>query len=144
MRHSYHLSNFIHQVRAAQQMLKPTFTYSPSSNFIVENTRLLLREGLISGYRLQNHFRVPNASTITLFLRYMDNRRPLITHIRTYTTPGQTFLYSFKKILSLRRRSSSHVISFYVFSTSIGLLTDHECAKHGVGGRLLYSVNYCP
>lgn len=142
MGHSYHLSNFLHQLIVAHKQHKPSYTYNLCTNFVRENVKLLMREGLISCYVVNAHFKDPNLFSITVFLRYAEARRPMISDIRTYSTPGYRVHMSLKRIASLRRRSRSHVISFYVFSTPFGLLTDLQCIEKHTGGILLYSVNY--
>jgi ribosomal protein S8 len=118
MQHSYQLSNFLHQLKIANGKCKSTFTYIPGSKFILRNTRFLYREGLIGGYTVTPYSGF-NIKQITVYLRYYDQRRPLISHIRTYASPGHRVFYNVKRIRTLQRRSLSFTLSYYVFSTSM-------------------------
>ena len=103
----------------------------PSSNIKKEITRILLEEGYIANYRVENEgFK----EKIIITLKYI-NGESVINEIKRVSKPGLRVYVS--------RRNIPLVNNGYgiaILSTSQGILTDAECRRKKVGGEVVCYV----
>jgi small subunit ribosomal protein S8 len=106
----------------------------PRSNLKVEIARILKEEGYIGDYTVSEEF----PPTITVQLKYFGprrNRRPVITKLERVSKPGRR-VYSGKT--DIPRVLSGMGIA--ILTTSLGVMTDHNARRKGVGGEIICYV----
>src|SRR5690606_20447820 len=104
----------------------------PSSKLKVAIADILKREGYIRDYLVEPTKPQP---TLRLALKYSRNRERAITGVRRISKPGLR-VYA-------KRDEGPRVLGglgIAIVSTSLGLLTDREARKRGVGGEVLAYV----
>lgn len=139
--HQVHLSNFLSWVVIKNKSSHPVFKYPYLTKSILAHTKLLLAYGAINGYKVEKDTKLTNNSTITVFLKYdREGIKPVFRQIKFFSRPGCYRYLPFKKIIPLMQTSPS-TRSLFIFSTSAGVLTAHECVKKRIGGLLLYYVS---
>lgn len=89
---------------------------------------LLYKEGFI-----QSYYVLKEKNIIKIILRYCLNK-PILRRLVFYSTPSRNIYLNIREI---RQFNSNKQL--YVVSTNIGLLSEKECKKKGVGGILLFS-----
>jgi len=93
---------------------------------------ILKREGYIRDYLVEPTKPQP---TLRLALKYSRNRERAITGVRRISKPG---LRVYAKRDEVPRVLGG--LGIAIVSTSLGLLTDREARKRGVGGEVLAYV----
>jgi small subunit ribosomal protein S8 len=104
----------------------------PSSKLKVEIARILKEEGYIRNYELIHDGAQP---TLRIWLKYTDSKKPVISGIERVSKPGRR-VYA-------RRRNIPWVMSglgIAIVSTPLGVMTDHEARRRGVGGEIICRV----
>ncbi|HEY8340309.1 MAG TPA: 30S ribosomal protein S8 [Egibacteraceae bacterium] len=104
----------------------------PSSKLKVAIADILKREGYIRDYLVEPTKPQP---TLRLALKYSRNRERAITGVRRISKPG---LRVYAKRDEVPRVLGG--LGIAIVSTSLGLLTDREARKRGVGGEVLAYV----
>ena len=104
----------------------------PSSKLKVAIADILKREGYIRDYLVEPTKPQP---TLRLALKYSRNRERAITGVRRISKPG---LRVYAKSDEVPRVLGG--LGIAIVSTSLGLLTDREARKRGVGGEVLAYV----
>ena len=93
---------------------------------------------LLQEYNFIEHFLVKEEnkiSTMRIFLRYIEGRRPLIRGLRKISNPGRRRYVGYEEIPSV-----FNGLGISVVSTSQGVLAGQEARKRKVGGELLCYV----
>jgi len=93
---------------------------------------LLQREGFISGYEVGTNGKFKK---LFLKLKYADDRKPVINEIKRVSKPGRR-VYVGKD--EMPRVTNGFGIA--ILSTSMGVLTNVQARKAGVGGELIATV----
>lgn len=137
--HQVHLSNFLSWLVIKNKSFHPVFKYPYLTKPILENVKLLVAYNLINGYKIDIDEKIPNNWTITVYLKYDSEIKPILTRIKFFSRPGCYRYLTLKKIFPLVKNAPVGS-SLFVFSTSSGILTAHECLKKRIGGLLLYHV----
>ena len=96
---------------------------------------ILQQEGYITGYRVEDPAEGQVGKTLTVTLKYGQNRERSIAGIRRISKPG---LRVYAKSTNLPRVLGG--LGIAIISTSQGLLTDKQANKNGVGGEVLAYV----
>lgn len=104
----------------------------PGSHLKTEIARVLEEQGYIVGYEAGTD---GIRSTLTVKLKYDQDRRRVITGITRVSKPGRR-VYADKD--SLPKVLGGMGIA--IISTSQGLVTGHEARRRGVGGEVLCTV----
>ncbi len=125
------LGDMLTRIRNGQQARK-SVVLSPSSNLRTNVLEVLKREGYIRGY--QKREQKPGMAELEIELKYHEGQ-PVIREIQRISTPGRR-VYS--KTRDLPRVFNGLGIS--ILSTPRGVLSDHECREHNVGGEVLCKV----
>ena len=104
----------------------------PGSRLKTDIARVLEEQGYIAGYETSAD---GTRSTLTVKLKYDDDRRRVITGLSRVSKPGRR-VYADKD--SLPKVLGGMGVA--IISTSQGLLTGHEARRRGVGGEVLCTV----
>ncbi|MDQ3153116.1 MAG: 30S ribosomal protein S8 [Actinomycetota bacterium] len=104
----------------------------PHSKLKVHIAEILRREGYITGYRTED---AAVGQSLVVELKYGPNRERSIAGLRRVSKPG---LRVYAKSTALPKVLGG--LGVAIISTSTGLLTDRQAAKHKVGGEVLAYV----
>jgi small subunit ribosomal protein S8 len=106
----------------------------PSSNQKVALAKVLQSEGYIGGFEVAPASKGPG-ETLTIKMKYSDDRDRTISGLRRISTPG---LRVYRKADAVPRVLGG--LGVAVLSTSHGLMTDREARQRNVGGEVLCYV----
>ena len=104
----------------------------PGSKLKARIADILKREGYITDWKVEDA-RV--GTTLTLSLKYGNDREPAIEGIKRISKPGLRVYARSTEIPSVLGG-----LGVAILSTSSGLLTDREAEQKGVGGEVLAYV----
>lgn len=125
------IADLLTRIRNAQ-MARHEAVELPYSRVKKEITEILEREGYIVGFKINEK---QPFSTLTLLLKYNENREPIIRTLKRISKPGRR-VYA-------RRDEIPQVLGglgINIISTSEGIMTDREARKRGVGGEVMCEV----
>lgn len=125
------ISDMLTRIRNGLTVRKP-FVLVPSSKQKVSIAQILLEEGYIQGYEVTNER--PQAN-IRIWLKYDDNRRPLLAGLERVSKPGRR-VYKGKRDLPWVLSG----LGIAIVSTPKGIMTGREARRQGVGGEVLCYV----
>lgn len=97
----------------------------PTSKMKVEIANILKSEGYISEYTVEDR-------TLTLTLKYSDNKERVISGLKCISKPG---LRVYAKAEDIPRVLNG--LGIAIISTSKGVMTDKEARKQNIGGEVL-------
>jgi small subunit ribosomal protein S8 len=106
----------------------------PSSKQKVALAKVLQSEGYIGGFDVAPSTTGPG-DTLTIKMKYSDDRDRTISGLRRISTPG---LRVYRKASAVPRVLGG--LGVAVLSTSHGLMTDREARQRNVGGEVLCYV----
>ncbi|MEW6482336.1 MAG: 30S ribosomal protein S8 [bacterium] len=101
----------------------------PSSGIKIEIARILKDEGYIKGWKVIED---KLQGILRIFLRYSEDKEPMITEIRRISKPGRRIYVGWKnipKVLGGRGR--------VILTTPYGVMTDREARKRLLGGEVI-------
>ena len=125
------IADMLTRIRNANMALHDTVEM-PSSRLKADIARVLEEQGYISGFETNSE---GAHATLTVTLKYDDDRRRVITGLTRVSKPGRR-VYADKD--SLPKVLGGMGVA--IISTSQGLLTGHEARRRGVGGEVLCTV----
>ncbi len=114
------------------QMAKKDVVQIPASKLKIGIVHLLKNEGFIRGYKC---IRDDKQGILKVALNYNESGEGVIRKIKRESSPG---LRVYKKSDDLPYVKNGYGSG--VYSTSRGLMTDHQCRKEKVGGEYLLSI----
>jgi len=104
----------------------------PASNQKRAMAQLLEKQGYIDKFEeIDNNAQ----GTLRLFLKYYENREPIIGGLKRVSKPGRRFYTKCDRI-----PQTLGGLGVNILSTSKGIMTDKEARKRGLGGEVLCSV----
>ena len=115
-------------------MAKHSSVAIPSSRIKVAIAKILLDEGYISGYRMENNPR----ATLVINLKYVGEaklQRSVISTLKRVSKPGRRIYTSVKEIPWVRSG-----MGIAVLSTPKGVITGQQARRLNVGGEILCYV----
>ena len=121
------IADMLTRIRNANQMRNKEVSM-PTSKMKVEIAKILENEGFIEGFNVKDN-------TLTLTLKYAENKERVITGLKRISKPGLR-VYAQKDKLP-------QVISglgIAIVSTSKGLMTDRQAREQKLGGEVLAFV----
>lgn len=104
----------------------------PFSNIKLEVAKVLAEEGYIAGYQVKQE---KPQNSITITLKYLPNRKRVISGIKRISKPGLRVYArqdSIPKVLG--------GLGIAVLSSSRGIMTDRRAREIGVGGEVIAYV----
>ena len=100
----------------------------PTSNMKVEIAKILASEGFVENYEVKDN-------TLTLTLKYGQNKERVITGLKRISKPGLRVYAGANEV--------PHVLNglgIAIISTPKGIMTDKEARKNNVGGEVIAYV----
>lgn len=125
------IADMLTRIRNANMALFPEVSM-PASKLKEEIAKILAAEGFVDSYRVEAA-RV--GSTLTLRLRYGEQRSRVLKGIKRISKPGNRV---YRGADAIPRVLGG--IGVAIVSTSQGLLTDREARRRRVGGEVLCEV----
>jgi small subunit ribosomal protein S8 len=104
----------------------------PYSNIKLEVAKVLAEEGYIAGYKVKENKPV---NDITITLKYMPNKKRVITGIKRISKPGLRVYAKQDRIPKVLGG-----LGIAVLSSSKGIMTDKKARETGVGGEVIAYV----
>ena len=118
------IADMLTRIRNANQ-LKYKEVSMPTSIMKVQIASILKDEGYISDYSNDD-------KTLTLSLKYGDNKERVITGLKRISKPGLRVYAKNEEIPKVLNG-----LGIAIISTSKGLMTDKEARKNNLGGEVL-------
>ena len=126
------IADLLTRIRNGQSAKKEVIVV-PASKMKISVTHLLKQEGMIRDYRC---VRDDKQGLIKIALKYNDStEKGVINFLTRQSKPG---LRIYKSSRALPYVKGGY--GFGIYSTSKGLMTDHQCRKNNVGGEYICSV----
>ncbi|MGQ9860016.1 MAG: 30S ribosomal protein S8 [Thermodesulfobacteriota bacterium] len=104
----------------------------PASRLKLEVARILKEEGYIKNYKFTKD---DKQGVIRIFLKYEENRRPVIEGMKRVSRPGRRIYTGADEIPKVLGG-----LGVTILSTSKGVMTDQEARRLNVGGEVLCCV----
>ena len=118
------IADMLTRIRNANQMRSKEVSM-PSSKMKVEIAKILDNEGFIEKYTVKDN-------TLTLTLKYGQNKERVITGLKRISKPG---LRVYAKADEVPKVLNG--LGIAIISTSRGVMTDKEARKEKLGGEVL-------
>ena len=128
------IADMLTRVRNANQAYHDTTTM-PHSTIKVGIAEILVNEGYIASYTVNEPAEGEVGKTLSINLKYGQNRERSIAGVRRISKPG---LRVYAKSNSLPKVLGG--LGIAIISTSQGLLTDKQAHSNGVGGEVVAYV----
>jgi len=128
------IADMLTRVRNANQAYHDTTTM-PHSKIKVGIAEILVNEGYIASYAVHEPSEGEVGKTLSLTLKYGQNRERSIAGVRRISKPG---LRVYAKSNALPKVLGG--LGIAIISTSQGLLTDKQAHTQGVGGEVVAYV----
>jgi small subunit ribosomal protein S8 len=128
------VSDFLTRLRNAANAQHHDVTI-PSSRLKRELARILKEEGYIEGFELVPPGPDRPSESITVTLKYTDQRKPVITGLKRVSRPGQRTYVDHAHIPRIQGGMGTAIIS-----TSSGVMTGHDARLKGIGGEVVATV----
>jgi small subunit ribosomal protein S8 len=127
------IADFLTRIRNALMVGHDEITL-PSSKSKAEIARVLKEQGYIAEFLTKPAVDVPGES-LTVRLRYDDDRRPVLTGLKRISKPGRRVFVAKQDIPRVLGGMGTTIMS-----TSSGIMTGHEATKKGLGGEIWAEV----
>ncbi|MEW6104233.1 MAG: 30S ribosomal protein S8 [bacterium] len=104
----------------------------PSSNIKIQIATIFKDEGYIKGWKVIED---KIQGILRVFLRYSEDKEPIITGIKRISKPGRRVYVGNKdipKVLGGKGRA--------ILTTPYGVMTDREATKRSIGGEVICYV----
>ena len=118
------IADMLTRIRNANQ-LRYTEVSMPTSKMKVEIASILKSEGYISDFNVDE-------KTLTLSLKYGENKERVISGLRCISKPGLRVYAKAEEVPTVLNG-----LGIAILSTSKGIMTDKEARKENVGGEVL-------
>ena len=118
------IADMLTRIRNANQMRNKEVSM-PVSKMKVEIAKILDAEGFITSYTVKEN-------TLTLTLKYGQNKERVITGLKRISKPG---LRVYAK--ASERPTVLNGLGIAIISTPNGVITDKEARKNNVGGEVI-------
>lgn len=115
------------------QISKKDAVYVKCSKLKVSVVKVLLEEGFIKKYFIQNSVNKP---ILEIFLKYYQYNKPVIENIKRISRPGLRIYKSSRKLPQVMSG-----MGIVIISTSKGLMTDKKARQLNLGGEIICYVS---
>lgn len=127
------VADFLTRIRNAINASHETVDI-PSSKLKREMARILTEQGYVLSFEVAGNGDRPG-ETLTLDLKYAEDRRPAISGLKRVSRPGQRHYAPTDNIRKVQGGMGTSIVS-----TSAGVMTGHDARKAGVGGEVLAEI----
>ena len=121
------IADMLTRIRNANQMRNKDVSM-PTSKMKVEIARILNDEGFIEGYTVKDN-------TLTLTLKYGQNKERVITGLKRISKPGLRVYAGSEELPRVLNG-----LGIAIISTPKGVMTDKLARKNNVGGEVIAYV----
>ena len=121
------IADMLTRIRNKNQM-RDKEVIMPSSKIKVEIAKILKDEGFIENYKVDNN-------TLTLTLKYANNKERVITGLKRISKPGLRVYASAEELPKVLNG-----LGIAIISTSKGIMTDKKARKENIGGEVIAYV----
>ena len=118
------IADMLTRIRNANQMHNKEVSM-PTSKMKVEIAKILNEEGFIEGFEVKEN-------TLTLTLKYAENKERVITGLKRISKPGLRVYAEAKEIPKVLNG-----LGIAIISTPKGVMTDKLARKNNVGGEVI-------
>ena len=118
------IEDMLTRIRNANEMRNKEVSM-PTSKMKVEIAKILDAEGFIEGYTVKDN-------TLTLTLKYANNKERVITGLKRISKPGLRVYAGADEIPSVLNG-----LGIAIISTPKGVMTDKLARKNNVGGEVI-------
>jgi small subunit ribosomal protein S8 len=125
------IADFLTRIRNAQMAMHETVNI-PHSKVKESLAGILREEGFISAFKVEEG---DPFKSITLTLKYVDDRQPAIRKMQRISKPGRRVYVGRDQIPVVLGG-----LGVSVLSTSRGLMTGKRARTDGVGGEVLFEI----
>ncbi len=122
------ISDMLTRIRNAN-MAEHEKVQIPHSKMKSEIARILKDEGYIKDYTTEN---IDGKATLVLFLKYMDDQKPVIQGLRRVSRPSRRHYVGANDVPRVLGG-----IGTAILSTSTGILCDTDARRSHIGGEVL-------
>ena len=105
----------------------------PSSKLKLEIARVLREEGYVDAYEVKEGS--GPYPTLTITLKYADNRQRVISGVRRISKPGRRVYAKHDRLPKVLGGMGTAILS-----TPTGVITSRQAAERGIGGEVLCFV----
>ena len=118
------IADMLTRIRNANQMRNKEVSM-PTSKMKVEIAKILENEGFIEGFNVKDN-------TLTLTLKYAENKERVITGLKRISKPGLRVYAGATEIPKVLNG-----LEIAIISTPKGVMTDKLARKNNVGGEVI-------
>ena len=118
------IADMLTRIRNANQMRNKEVSM-PTSKMRVEIAKILENEGFIEGFNVKDN-------TLTLTLKYAENKERVITGLKRISKPGLRVYAGATEIPKVLNG-----LGIAIISTPKGVMTDKLARKNNVGGEVI-------
>ena len=118
------IADMLTRIRNANQMHNKEVSM-PTSKMKVEIAKILNEEGFIEGFEVKEN-------TLTLTLKYGENKERVITGLKRISKPGLRVYAEAKEIPKVLNG-----LGIAIISTPKGVMTDKLARKNNIGGEVI-------
>jgi small subunit ribosomal protein S8 len=128
------IADFLTRIRNAITAAHETVDI-PASKLKVEMARILVEQGYIAGFDIEEATAEHPGALIKVRLKYTDDRRSAISGLRRVSRPGQRRYVPATNIPKVQGGLGTAIVS-----SSHGVMTGHEARQRKVGGEVVAEV----
>lgn len=125
------IADMLTRIRNAGMARKES-TSMPASKMLVSIAQILQREGYIAGVNVREG---KPYNTLTVFLKYDENRSHAIRELKRVSKPGLRVYVGRDEIPRVKNG-----LGISILTTSHGVMSGTEARRNGVGGEILCTV----
>ncbi len=125
------IADMLTRIKNALRVRKNSVTVSASKQKL-DILRILKEEGYIEDY---HYIDEKPQGKIEIFLKYDENKRPVILGLREISKPGRRIYLGYQKLSKVMNG-----LGIAIISTSQGLMTDMEARKRKIGGEVICEI----
>lgn len=125
------IADMLTRIKNALMARKKTVTI-PASKIKLEIVRILKEEGYIEDYQYIDE---KPQGKIEIFLKYDENKRPVIAGLRRVSKPGRRIYMGYRDLPKVLDG-----LGIAIVSTSQGIMTDYEARKRRIGGEVICEI----
>ncbi len=125
------IADMLTRIRNASSARHPSVLF-PGSKLKVAILDILRKEGFIESYQVKKQ---EKKTDIEVKLRYLTNRRPVISELERVSVPGRRHYVNASELRPVRNNMGIAIVS-----TSRGVMTGRKARKLNIGGEVICRV----